>query len=142
MKLASYKASKGGLIDRLIAVRHFGKYSHSELIFSDGTAWSSSNRDHGVRFKKIDFDHKWDVLDLPISFNHEICVREWCRQQVGKGYDWDGIFTFVNPFARQDEPKMFCSEACCAALQQAGLFMGINPWKVWPSRLHKMVQSL
>lgn len=144
MKLASYIAKHGNIIDKLIALRHLGRYSHSEAYFdlTDGRSWSSSNRDNGVRWKTIEFDKKWELVELPVTAEQEARIAMWCEAQVGRAYDWSGVFTFVNPFRRHKESDLFCCEAVVCALQTEGFFAGVDSWKVWPSRLHQMAKEL
>lgn len=155
MYLAFYnvnaKGSEGNghLMDRLIGLWTRGDFSHAELLFSDGkprtqaTCFSSSPRDGGCRFKDIDVtDGKWTLVPLSVCMMDELKVEEWCRTQVGKPYDWPGIFGFVCwPFVRQDPKRFFCSEVVVAALQQIGMFPGVSAWRVSPNRLYKMVRE-
>ena len=71
MKVALYKGKRGGFAGAFdAAVRWWtrGAYSHVELVFSDGMAASSSTRDGGVRFKRIDFKpDQWDFVELKVD---------------------------------------------------------------------------
>jgi hypothetical protein len=139
MKLAFYRAIAGGLLDWLIAMRHWGKYSHVELVFSDGLSFSSSIRDGGVRFKRIEYKpDRWDFLDLPITAPEEYIVRRWAEDQLGKGYDKPGILAYINPLRKQDPNRYYCSEICCEALQQIGWFRDVDPAWVWPTKLFEL----
>jgi len=120
MKLAFYKAFclhgtwKEIMFDVLIGIFSLGRYSHVELVFSDGISFSSSLRDGGVRFAAIDYDNeRWDVVDLPRFYN-DIRVEELLRDDalsiVGLGYDKLGAITSIMPFCFQRRRRLFCSE--------------------------------
>lgn len=103
MKLAFYK-DKGDMFDTLVRwwtrPKFFkfwesARYSHVEVVFSDGLCFSASPRDKGVRFKSIDLtDGKWDVLELKVPQEGEALARLWSKGQAGKEYDWFGILFF------------------------------------------------
>ena len=71
MKVALYKGKRGGfagVFDAAVRWWTRGAYSHVELVFSDGMAASSSTRDGGVRFKRIDFKPEhWDFIELKVD---------------------------------------------------------------------------
>lgn len=138
MKLASYIAKRGRLLDWLIALRHFGRYSHSELVFSDGMSFSSSSRDGGTRFvDSRNFDRsKWEFVTLPVPDAAEAEIRLWCEGVVGAKYDWAGVLAFINPFRRHNPTQWFCSEIVAQALKTHGFLTHLKPEQVWPSQLH------
>ena len=88
MKLAFYKYEYGNFKDWLIAKITQSKYSHIELVFNDGLSISSSPRDKGVRFKKIDFDYKWYLIEIDKTPIPKLLKQEHLKQ----GYDWVGLF--------------------------------------------------
>lgn len=140
MKIAFYKAH-GGWLDFLIRLRTRGMYCHSELVFSDGFAFSSSQWDGGTRFKKINFnDGKWDLVELDLTKQEEKRVRLFCIKENGQPYDWKAIvlaqvFNFYN-----DNPHAwFCSEICTAALQKAPLIVGESARMIHPQKLYSLL---
>ena len=149
MELWFYKAVDGDWLDKLIGWWTGGPYSHVELVFSDGTAFSSSPRDGGVRFKKIEPSSHWVVVDLkaPLremitqnyqrafkpGFNqwddvaslYEGYIREWCEAQVGKKYDWKAIVGhFFAERDFEDRRAWYCSEVILAAMKRHHLYDG------------------
>jgi hypothetical protein len=117
MNLASYKSNRPGLRGLFnMAVRWWlgGKYSHTEIIFSDGMCGSSSWLDGGVRLKRIDIkaDH-WDIT--PIN-GDEKSARHWFEIHQGQGFDLLGLLGFVWRRNTEHRGRWFCSEACAAAL--------------------------
>ena len=68
MQVAFYKGTRSGIAgiySRGVRFITKGKYSHCELIFSDGMSASASFMDGGVRFKRIEYDPAhWDIIDV------------------------------------------------------------------------------
>jgi hypothetical protein len=88
-------------------------YSHCELVI-DGLCYTSSNRDGGVRAKRIDLTTgAWDVF--PITGDREAALR-WFREHYRECYDWIGALRIALPFLPNHARKWFCSEAVGAAL--------------------------
>ena len=120
--LALYKGTRpgvAGLYNRLGRLVDAGKYSHCEIVFSNGISASSSFMDHGVRFKQIGYSSigNWDFLHIPDQDGLvEISALNWFRRHEGKAYDIWGNIRFATNFARDSSDKWFCSEACMAAL--------------------------
>lgn len=138
MQLAFYRG-RGRFVDWLIKYWTQGRFSHVEVVFSDGMCYSSSPRDGGVRFKKIDLkDEKWDVLEVDVG--DETVVREWCKTQVGKGYDFLGIFGFAILPHRNDvqsNRRWYCSEISAEVLRRVApkTYHSI-PKRISPAMLH------
>jgi hypothetical protein len=122
MQLALYKATRPGLAgvyNRLVRWVDGGPYSHAELVLSDGTAWSASYMDGGVRAKRIDFDPaKWDLV--PLHGFDEAKARAWFEQHSGAGYDLAGNLKFVLRWWPHSKARWFCTEAIAAALKLPG----------------------
>lgn len=129
MKAAFYKATRPGLqgiYSRAVQVVDRGRYSHCELIFSDGMSASASYIDKGVRLKRIDYNPEhWDIVDLP-GFD-EAAARLWFAERDGEGYDLWGNLRFIFGWVREDDGRWFCSEALMAALGFA------EPWRFGPN---------
>lgn len=147
LKLASRKKSTS-IYSKIIKLWPFGgaagRYSHSELVFSDGMTFSSDEADNGTRWKeKIENPADWDFIDIPCTEAEENRVRKFCDGELNCKYDKKGIlFSFLPiPVGWQSKDRWFCSEICVAALQQIGLLVGVTPASVAPSRLHKLLQA-
>lgn len=120
-------------------------YSHCELVFgepdADGQSLcaSSSARDGGVRFKRIDLSSgRWDVYELPaIDAIDEALARQWFYAHIGRRYDWFGLVWFVLPIKAINDPaRFFCSEAIGHALRLH------SPHKLHPQRLLNTLLSM
>lgn len=117
MRLAFYKGRHRGwrgLLDAAVRWWTRGPYSHVELVLADGTCWSSSARDGGVRDKAINLTSgNWDLL--PVA-GDEAAAAAWFADHAGAGYDWLGLFGFVWRASGGEGARWFCSEAVAAAL--------------------------
>jgi hypothetical protein len=121
MQIAFYKAP-GKFIDRAIRWWTKGKYSHCELVFSNGDWFSADAWQNKVRFERVrpNPEH-WDIVDLAVTLKEELLIRAWCDSQEGKGYDYIGVvLTQVLSLDIEDPKRYFCSELCVAALQRIG----------------------
>jgi hypothetical protein len=133
MQIAFYRASEGNIADKAINLWTGGKgFSHVELVFSNGLCFSSSQRDGGCRFKKILLKpEKWFIVNWPVSEEEEEEIKDLCRSQIGKDYDWAGIlFWFVFPFKGQSDRRWWCSEVCSWAL-------GWEKYRIHPNKMLK-----
>lgn len=98
----------------------WSRWSHAELVI-DGTCYSSSSRDGGVRAKDIDLTTgRWDVLPLHLDDDRLEDALAWFLTNAGDRYDWAGIARFVLPFLPHGRRRWFCFEAIAAALGMAG----------------------
>ena len=131
MRLAFYKGRHTGLRGLLdAAVRWWtrGPYSHVELVMEDGTCWSASARDGGVRSKRVNTaSGNWDVYEID---GDEAAAVTWFEAHRGRKYDYAGLFGFVWRPCYGAESRFFCSEAIAAALGVA------EPWRFDPNTLH------
>lgn len=128
---AFYKGTRPGLAgiyNRGVRWWEPGKYSHCELVFSDGLSASSSYIDDGVRFKRIVFNHdNWDFIELPAHL--ERAAYMWFTKHIGEGYDLVGNLRFLFDFMRNRNGKWFCSEALGESLGM------VEPWRLGPNGL-------
>lgn len=110
-----------------------GGYSHVEIVFSDGLFFSASPREGVVRYKRISPDlRNWDFVDFPVSLEQEHEIRAWCDTQVGKKYDWAGVFGFVWD-CRDDPDEWFCSKICGQAPKSVGIWTKVETWRLSPN---------
>ena len=119
MKIAFYIASNGYWQDKVVAASCFSKYSHCEIVFSDGMCGSASGRDGGVRLKNITLDDHWDVYELLGKYD-ESAIRYWFDINDADTYDWLGAIGSVLHLDLTSEDKKFCSYTCAIVL-------GIDP---------------
>jgi hypothetical protein len=143
MKIAFLKGT--GIIDRLIQIWTLSKYSHCEIVFSDGTTFGNSL----VAPFRTQISHKtyspkyWDLVDVNIAPEQENLIRAFCWTQVDKKYDWKAIFfSQILPFGWEDPNKSICSEICVTAFQLAGFFISYKASKVSPGKFRKLIKNL
>jgi hypothetical protein len=102
MRLASYTGTRpgwAGLFNRSVRAWLWIPYSHSELVFSDGMAFSCSWLDGGARLKRIEFDPgRWHIIDVPQQYD-EAVTRQWAQAMVtgGTHYSLLMLAAFVAP---------------------------------------------
>jgi len=132
--VALYKveAENADYIDTIISWYSGSKYTHVELILSDGYMYSSSYRDNGVR-KKLHAkdDNSWDYIEVDADEENIVKFFELTNHA---DYDLKGIFGFILPIIDRTN-KWFCSEWCANALKVSGCqnFWIQSPHKLKPS---------
>jgi len=146
-----------------LAARKFG-YAHSEILFSDGVAFSSLFRigagecilpdfarpDGGLAmFRRNAYPvNEWRYTNLPISFEQEIDLRASCesltRECIAENerYDKFGVLKFVIPFSKEDPKGYFCSEATYNRIQRMFHFFDeYQEFKVSPNLLARLCEK-
>lgn len=130
--------------------RLWGPYSHAELVFSDGTWFSSSIQDRGVRFKSIAIDlERWDFFQIEATPEEEERCRAWAngrefRMVDGvlqrRGYDFAGIFlSQLLPLGIEDKGRDYCNEVVHLCLQAGtGRFEG-KPTNYNPNTFYLLI---
>lgn len=109
MKLAFYVAKTGNIVDRITSIVTWSKYSHVEIVFSDGICFSASPRDKGTRFKTINLNSgHWDIYNINEDI-HEESVRQFCYSIEEIPYDYIGAIGsgFSKSWNRKN--KLYCS---------------------------------
>jgi hypothetical protein len=134
---AFYKGTRPGLqglFNRAVRWWDNGRYSHCELVFSDGLSASSSFIDGGVRFKAIDYDNeRWDIVQLPAQL--EADARAWFEEHRGAGYGVMANVRFVLDFLSAERKQFNCSGAFAAALGVT------DSWRFTPNMLAALLHS-
>ena len=144
MKIAFYKAwgPDASHVDHLISIATAGKYSHTELVFSDGLSFSISGRSGGARFANIKYtEEKWFLMDIDISPKEEKLLRKQAEKKVARKiqYDYPGAFTCgVLPFCIHRKNKLFCSESSVIILRKSKNYSFLDEGcKYSPMRLYR-----
>lgn len=151
IKIAYYKNSKT-FFAKLIRFQQYrihrypwttARYSHVELVFEDGTWFSSSELDGGVRAKKIKDDkNHWDYIEIKVNDRNYKIVRKWCENKTGNKYNMLGIFfsQVINTRWFLGREDYFCSEFCTKALQQIKMLCGEDAVGVSPAKLYDLTK--
>jgi len=145
MKIISYKAfghTKSTYLDKLIGITSFSRYSHTELVFSDGTCFSSSGRDDGVRFKKFE-PHldRWDIYELDVTEEEEEHLKFLAKLYIKKQikYDYLGVVCCGLHLCLMNK-RLFCSEIVAEMLSYIYEFKGF-PCHYSPGKIVKYLES-
>ena len=123
-----------GTVSTLIRWQTRSKYSHAGIFISDNTvmeAWPTK----GVRINTLLDLSDIDFFDLETTPRQEAKIIEFFQKQMGKPYDYFGVFNFITKFPSfKPYESWFCSEIVFAALQEAGILLlrDIEPNKVSP----------
>ena len=127
MKILFFRAAKGTILDRIIALWTMGKYSHCEIELN-GVCYSTSSQRGGVYQRNFneDYTKNFDIIDLSAlsptfsdcSHYHKHYVKEFYQQTINSKYDWIGlIFNFL--FSKEIENnKYYCSEWCSLVIRK------------------------
>lgn len=143
LQIAFYIGAKGHWWDKLIAWRTGGKYSHCELVFSDGMSYSASPREGCTRFKQIDFtDGKWDLLPvLGVDPAKERQLRNWCEGMCGLIYNWPGVIGLGLQVNLNAEKWAFCSQIVVEVLHCCGFLKKIVGYQTSPVALFNEITA-
>lgn len=144
MKFAFQKQDTG-IFAQLIRIWTFSKYSHCEVIFSDGLAFSSHVADGGTRFINLSYPSpaKWDIIEIPTTVEEEIAIKAFCYRELNCKYDWLGIFlSQVLPFRREHPDRWFCSELCAAILKLLGYLRDRRACEFSPGSLARALRKI
>lgn len=110
----------------------WSQYSHVDLVLPDGRLLGATAL-RGVDIREPeDFEAvKRFTVDAPTD------VLKLASLQVGKPYDWPGIFGIVGRHDWQDPSRWFCSELVAWAFQSAGvpLLRGDRSHRITPRDL-------
>jgi hypothetical protein len=148
MKIAFYLAKNGDWVDKLISLTTFSKYSHCELVFSDGEFGSASARDGGVRLKYIEQNDKWEIFELfelknpdgsKITQRDAKDMHNWFIANDGQKYDWPGAIMSLFGLNCSSSNKKYCSYVCALLL---GLYPTVTPQKLFKTLIkEKMIDQ-
>ena len=113
--LAAYTPHKwhdfGG---RLICAWTRSPYSHVEIVI-DGSCFSSSLRDGGVRAKPIDLDKPWWRV-LTIDWRGREDAWRVFQRHIGQPYGWGDLIAQHVLRLPVSDPGLLCSELCALML--------------------------
>lgn len=131
-----------GFTDWLIKKWTHSKYSHCQLVFSDGSSFGSNIfGDMSTQFMNMTYDPAyWDLVEVPMTPEHEREIIKFCQSEQNCKYDWCGIFfSQIFQLGWHSVSKWFCSEFCVAAFQVVGMLPGVQPNRISPEDLHKRI---
>lgn len=103
----------------IIRWRDWSDYSHVELIMPDGKLLGA-NLD-GVKLRDPYKVAKRLILEIEVTEEQANRIYLNAMMQIGKKYDWAGIFGFVASRNWQETDKWFCSELIAWLFLKAGI---------------------
>lgn len=132
-------------MSRITRFRTWSEQSHASLIFNFCRADEEVIEAVGrgvVRHAGLDDFHKpgtrVEIYRVQATEEQIAKVYDFALKQVGKPYDWGGLFAFIPRLAVQNPDKWFCSElvfeACAAG--EIKLLVRIPAYKVAPCQLY------
>lgn len=127
------------LISRAIKTFTWGEYSHVGLLTENGTlieAWHKGGViENPLHLVPHTPGTEIDAFHILGDFDPETLLAEM-RSEVGKGYDFTGIFGFISRRRSEKPDRWFCSELIFAKLARAGcLALNAPAHKVDPTLL-------
>jgi len=147
MKIIFFKAKYGNLIDKIIAWWTGGEYSHCLIVVAGKPFEVSPDtmkvEEYGTMYffqQKQEYDIF--LLEKNISFSVAQFVKYKLRKELGKKYDWLGIWlSQVFPFRKHKRNKWFCSELTAYALMLAGIKLRKRANCYSPNGLYKELKE-
>jgi len=126
VRIALYRGDLSrSLMDKLVMFKQWFtiknilfKYTHVEFLYN-GSCFSSSLRDKGIRVKDIDvYDGDWDFITLnEFNYNQLLLALDTFERNHGNGYDIKGILlSQLIPLNIDSKKRMFCSELIATML--------------------------
>ena len=139
MKLAFYRGAKQ-FVEEMILLRTGpgAEYCHVELLFADGTTFSSDLASGGTRFTDGAslrlHPERWTTVELgPMD---EAALRAWCSTRLGEKYGMVGCMCFLLDLPDVQAGHPFCSQVCVEALQETQHIFGfLKPTATSPQEL-------
>ena len=114
----------GDWISWLVRVQTRSPYSHTGLLRSCGCCVIEAYPGAGVRVRKLT-EADWgriDAFDVPsLSPAGWEVAEAFALSQLGKSYDWRGVFRFVDKLPALHNDKWFCSEFVHGSIAQGGV---------------------
>ena len=137
------------LMSKAIMWLNWSDYSHASLITSAGTeieAWAGDGirgilKGGSVREVQFGLQHTsgthvdvFQAIGLTERLADRIEAR--IRTQIGRPYDWAGVFRFVSRRAPVADGDWFCSELVAWAFEQEGwALLNKPPQKIYPGEI-------
>jgi uncharacterized protein YycO len=127
-------------LSKAIKLFTWGDYSHTALLNTETGEIIEAWHPGGVRLVTLEKHQHTpgtvvDVYDILPTLNHP-ALWEDLKAEIGRGYDFGGIFGFMARVHSEKEVKWFCSELAARKLARAGVLMLNAPsWKISPSLL-------
>lgn len=131
------------LMASLISIYTRSRSYHSELVFSDGSAFAIAGKSIEMVNRKYDW-YKWHLVPLPmIGSDDEQLIKRDVQEilESNPKYDWLGAICGMWYSRLQNPDKWYCSEFCRMELKRfIPTLNNDNKW-ITPDRLLKIVSK-
>lgn len=131
------------LMSSLISLYTRSRSYHSELVFSDGSAFAISGKKIDMVKRKYDW-YKWHLVPLPmiLSGDEEFIRKDVCEILASKPkYDWLGAIGGMWCSRLQNPNRWYCSEFCRKELRRFIPALNNDDKWITPDRLLKIVSE-
>lgn len=120
----------------IIRVGTMSPFNHVSIEV-DGLVYEALTR-RGVVHRRADlFGAAWSRVEtVSVAIPDADSVRLFLKNQIGKPYDWGGVFALPFRANWHNQDKWFCSELVAAALEAGGLNLGVSARRVTPRDLY------
>ena len=129
------------LVSSLISIFTRSRSYHSELVFSDGSAFAISGK--GIEMVKRKYDwYKWHLVPLPmVESGDEEFIKKDVQEilESNPKYDWLGAIGGMWCSRLQNPDKWYCSEFCRKELKRFIPALNNDDKWITPDRLLKIV---
>ena len=131
------------LVSSLISIYTRSRSYHSELVFSDGSAFAISGK--GIEMVKRKYDwYKWHLVPLPmVESGDEEFIKKDVQEilESNPKYDWLGAIGGMWCSRLQNPKRWYCSEFCRSELKRfIPTLNNDNKW-ITPDRLLRIVSD-
>ena len=112
-----------GFVSKLIKWQTNGVYSHAAIQRPDGRIVEAWHNPAKVRLRGNLTD--WRDVEaysvVGMSEDQWQTTLAWLDKQIGKKYDFGGVFRFVTRWRKKQDEKWFCSELVFQAIKESGV---------------------
>ena len=131
------------LVSSLISIFTRSRSYHSELVFSDGSAFAISGK--GIEMVKRKYDwYKWHLVPLSMIESHdEELIKKDVQEILASNpkYDWLGAIGGMWCSRLQNPNRWYCSEFCRSELKRFIPTLNNDSKWITPDRLLRIVSE-
>ena len=144
MKKITFNIHRGdGFVSKAIMKLSHGNFSH--VSFKIGRNYYEAVEGEGVVNKRVSTSPIIERYTIEVSNKKAKVLEDWVKGQVGKKYDWTGVFAHVFPiFLRPKIGYWYCSEIAFVLTFKAKDILGddISSQKVSPQMFRDILKLL
>ena len=108
------------IMSRLIRFFTACRWHHCGATFGDGIIYEARGS-HGVVASSVtEFKSRGEWASITIPTRDRESAKRFASKQLGKGYDWRGVFSFFLRNQKQSDEKWYCSELVVAIAEAGG----------------------